>query len=236
MIDLHTHIIPGIDDGSRTLEDSIEILKEANEAGFTDIFLTSHYLEGEYTASKEEKNKLLKDLQDELKEKNININLYCGAEVYVTPDIIDYIEKIDTLNNSKYILIELPMSNKISYLDDVIFELQSRNLVPIIAHPERYAYVQKDYKILIPLIEKGVLFQANIGSIVGKYGASAKKTFKKLLKKNMINFLATDIHKHNTIYTQFDVMMRKLRKVVSEDKINDLMVNNPKKVINNENI
>ena len=191
MIDIHCHILYGIDDGARTKQEAIDLLKQQKELGFNEIVLTPHYIENtEFEATIEKKEELIKEL-----EKETDVKLYIGNEVYFSDKTINLLDKVSTLNNSKYLLIELPMSSKIKDLEEMIFDLTVNKIVPIIAHPERYSYVQDDIKYLDHLKELGVLFQVNYGSLIGKYGKKCEKTAKKLLKKNYISFMGTDIHR-----------------------------------------
>jgi len=228
MIDLHTHIIPNIDDGSRSVEDSIRIAREAKENGFSAIFCTSHYLEHSYNVEKEENDKLFNELK-----KQLDIDIYSGNEIYISPNILECIEegKVQTLNDSKYILTELPMENSVPYLKDVIFKLVSKGYIPIIAHPERYQFVQKDYKSLIELTKMGVLFQMNYGSIVGVYGRKAKKSAKILLKNDLIHFLGTDTHRADFIYNDIEKIKKKITKIIGEEKFIELSETNARPII-----
>ncbi len=234
MIDMHSHILYGIDDGARYREESIELLKYLEEQGVTESIVTPHYIEDtEYMASIEKKKKLIEELQ-----KETNIKLHIGNEVYFSDKTIDSLneKKLSTLNNSKYILIEFPLSNKIKDVDEMVYDLSTNGVIPIIAHPERYSYVQEDYKYLDKLVEVGALFQSNYGSLIGTYGTSAEKTVKKLLKKGYISFMGSDIHR---IDRPIDLIAatKKLKKIVKKQEIvNDLTYNNIKKIINNEDL
>ena len=238
MIDMHTHILPNIDDGSESMEETIKMLKEAKEAGFTDIITTSHYIENSYDITKRERKNIINEIKSKSDIENINIKLYNGAEAYISNNIYELIEKeeLPTLNNSKYLLMELPMNNKVLYLDNVIYSLESKGITPIIAHPERYSYVQNDIKFVEELVERGVLFQSNYGSIIGKYGNDASKCAKKLLKKKLIHFLGTDTHKSNSIYAQMNIILKKLEKITGKEYLELLSVINPEIVINNGNV
>ena len=238
MIDMHTHILPNIDDGSESMEETIKMLKEAKEVGFTDIITTSHYIENSYDITKRERKNIINEIKSKLDIENINIKLYNGAEAYISNNIYELIEKeeLPTLNNSKYLLMELPMNNKVLYLENVIYSLESKGITTIIAHPERYSYVQKDIKFVEELVERGVLFQANYGSIIGKYGNDTSKCVKKLLKKKLIHFLGTDTHKSNSIYAQMNIILKKLEKITGKEYLELLSVINPKIVIDNGNV
>lgn len=238
MIDIHSHILPNIDDGARDINETFDIINEAISAGFTDIFLTPHYMSGAYTTDKTEIETKINVLKKELSDSNININLHCGAENYICQDLDCLIRDnvVPTLNNSRYILFELPMNSKVIYLDNIIYKLISMNLVPIIAHPERYTYVQDNPNMLIDLIQKGVLFQSNFGSIIGEYGRAPQKTIKKLLKNNMVHFLASDTHRHKMIYTKMDDVLKELKKLVDDETIELLTQENPRDIVNNKEI
>ncbi len=238
MIDFHSHIVYGVDDGAKDIQESVEMLKEASQAGFTDIILTPHYMKNYYIQNKKEIEKRIKEIQKKLKEDNIKINLFQANEVYIIDEMPELINNgtISTINSSKYVLFELPMSIETLNLKSVIYSLLENGNIPIIAHPERYKYIQNDPNKLLELIEMGVLFQSNFGSILGQYGKISQKTVEKLLKHNMVHFLGTDTHRLNTIYNKIDEIIEKLNKIVSKEQLNNLLTNNAKKVLQNENI
>ena len=234
MIDFHSHILPGIDDGSRSIEQTIRMLKEAKEAGFTKIISTSHYIEGYYESDEAERTELLNEVQ-----KNISgIELYLGNEIYITNNMINLIQnkKASTINNSKYVLFEFPLSAKSMNDKEVVYRLIENGFVPVIAHPERYSYVQDNPEYIEELAEMGALFQANYGSIIGMYGKKAEKTLKKLLKNDLIRFFGTDSHRIDQVYTKMPKILKKLHKVLSDEEIEEFTVINPQKVLNNEEI
>lgn len=237
-VDIHSHILYGIDDGSKSLEESIEIIKQHIEMGFKDIILTPHYIENsKYETNNKEKKKLLETLKKELKKQNIDINLYLGNEVFVNNTLEIDKEKIEKLNNSKYLLIEFPMGEKPKNINNIIYELKIQGIIPVIAHPERYTFVQEHPNIVDEWVEEGALLQSNYGSIVGVYGENAKKAVKKLLKKNVISVLATDIHyPNNKIYQNIEKSRKKIKKIIGEEKYIELTITNPKKIIENKEI
>lgn len=141
-----------------------------------------------------------------------------------------------SLNNSRYVLFELPFNEKPIYVDDVIYSILCDEKIPIMAHPERYSFVQKDPNILIDYIERGVLFQSNYGSILGRYGKEAKETVKQLLTHNMIHFLSSDNHKPHTIYAEMPVSLEQIEKLIGKEMLYDLTTNNPSKILKNEEI
>lgn len=234
MKDIHSHISFGIDDGAKTKEEAILLLKSLESKGITDIILTPHYIKGSnYQANECKRQEIIDELQP-----HTNIKLYIGNEVYVCDDMISLLnnKEISTLNHTRYLLMELPMTSKIRGLEDIIYGLSRNNIIPIIAHPERYLYVQQDIEYLNKYIEMGVLFQSNYGSILGKYGKRVQKCVKQLLKRNYITFLGSDIHNLEHSFDEIKLKKKLKRIVKSQNKINDLLENNIQKVINNEDI
>ena len=234
MIDFHSHILPNIDDGSKSMEETISLLEEAEKAGFTKIVSTSHYMEQYYETNEEQRLELI----NKVKEQSQGIDLFLGSEIYVTEELIKLLhnKKASTINNTKYVLFELPLNAKEIGAKEIIYKLIENDYIPIIAHPERYSYVQKDINYIKELTQMGALLQANYGSIIGMYGNKAKKTVKKLLKNDEIQFLGSDVHRPGQVYDKMPKIMKKLKKTISEDKIEELTTINPQKVLDNEDI
>ncbi len=238
MIDFHSHIVYDVDDGSETIEQSIEILKKAEKAGFTKVILTPHYMEDYYEFPASEIEEKIQLLRQKCQEEQINIELYQANEIYITNHMIDFIENNEatTINNSRYVLFELPMNEEPPNLLEVIYQLVENHKVPIIAHPERYAYIQKAPNRLLELIEHGVLFQTNYGSIIGQYGKEIQKTAKLLIEHNFIHFLGSDVHHEGYIYEKMPEIREQLRKIIDNEKIEELTTENAEKVLQNEEI
>ncbi len=240
MIDMHCHILYGIDDGCKTIEESIATIKKMKGVGFDSIVLTPHYIEdSSFKANNNLKLQRLEILKEELLKNNIEVNLFLGNEIFINESIDELIinKEIRSINNGRYILVELPFNNQILNLDDYIYELRLKGYRVIIAHPERYSYFKDDYKEAKKLYDSGVLFQVNYGSIIGQYGNGSKNLVKKLLKDDMVDFISTDIHKPDSkLFDRFDEIKRKIIKITGEDKFNKITCNNMVKVVNDEDI
>ena len=238
MIDFHSHIVYGVDDGAEAIEDSIRILKLAESAGFEKIILTPHYMQDYYEIQKDEIKQKIELIEEKCKEENINVSLYQANEIYITNHMTELLQKeiASSINNSKYVLFELPMNEEPANLLEVIYSLLENGKIPIIAHPERYTYIQKDPNKLLELIENGVLFQTNYGSILGQYGKEIQKTANLLIENNFIHFLGSDVHKTGNIYSHIDEIKKQLKKIISEEKIKELTEKNAEKVLKDEKI
>lgn len=231
MIDIHSHIIPGIDDGSRSFSESVNILKKLEMLGFSKVVLTPHYIVStKYQSSFLDNKKLL----EELKKEDTSIDLYLGNEIFACMEMVDYLKegKMASINNSRYVLFELPRNSKINDLNELIFSLQIKKYIPILAHPERYQ-ILKDKKLIDELIEHGVYFEVNFESITGKYGKDAKKIAKYLLKKHKFHFLATDIHHEDSeFFDNFLKIKKKIIKLIGKEYFYKVTYSNPLNVIN----
>lgn len=238
MIDIHSHILPEIDDGSRNIEETITMIAEAYKNGVTAIIATSHYMEGNYEVNKNKREEMVNILQEILTIKELPVKIYIGAEAYISPNLINHIknDEIPTLNNSKYLLFELPMNAPYLGIYNEINHLKDLKITPILAHPERYSYIRNDINKLYELVENGVLLQCNIGSFVGKYGKDAKNFVTKLAKENLIGFIGSDCHRQASIYSDLEKMQKRVIKVIGKENWKKWAVLNPKCIIENADI
>ncbi len=241
MIDLHCHILPKIDDGSRSMEETIAILKEAVNAGFNTICFTPHYIEPQYVNTKSQNEQILEQVRNLVNSENINIELLLGNEIFIHPDmqILLKNQEITSLANSRYVLIEVPMYQEIpqEIVHEMLNSIKQDGYQIIIAHPERYTYIQKNPNKLLEYFGNDVIFQGNYGSILGTYGKEAQKTIKKLLKNKEIHYFSTDVHRiSRCFYVDFNKIKKKLLKLVDNEYYEILTEKNPKLVIENKEI
>jgi len=237
MIDIHSHIVFDIDDGSKSMEESIAILRRANERGIHGMFATPHFMEGMY-ANKDEVLSKIDVLKEKLRDENINMQIYPGHELYIDDNAVQLLNdgKVLTLNNSRYVLVEFPFMTQLVNLESILFDLTLKNYVPIIAHAERYIYVQKDINVAKAWIERGYLLQLNLPTFYGKYGSEAKKTAIKMLKRNMFHFVGTDVHAYNSTALSVASPLKQIREIVDLDVYKDITINNAIRVANDKEI
>ena len=238
MIDFHTHIIPNIDDGSRSIDETIKLIKEAEAAGFDELILTSHYIENYYETDVPERDIWVNAISDNLRSRGIETSIYLGNEIYITDNIMELLKngKASTINNGCYVLFEMPFTEEPMNLYNVIYSMQENKLIPILAHPERYKFIQKEPEIVYELIEKGVLMQSNYGSILGEYGQKTQFIVRKFLENNMVHFLGSDVHRPNTIYPKIPDALKEIESIIGSEKLEKLTTINPKKVLDNKRI
>ena len=237
MKDLHSHVLPGIDDGCKTLDESIQVLKHLASSGVTELVFTPHYIENsKFDCNNREKIKLYHLLCEEVVKQNINIKLYLGNEIYFCENILDLLKKeeVQSIHNSGYLLIEFPVMNLPYYAKNVFSELIGNGYKIILAHPERYEYVKNNIDILIDFLKMGVLLQGNYESLFGFYGKESKIILKKLLKRGWITFLASDIHYGKT--ENLKKLRKKLRHYLSKEEIDEILEKNFDLVIQNQQL
>ncbi len=239
MRDLHSHFLPNVDDGAKNIEMTKEMLRLAKNNGVTDILFTPHYiLDSRYMSDKKSNEEIMLPIKKFAKEE-YGINVFLGNEVYCCLEILSILKegKIATLNNSHYMLIEIPMHSKMNNVKSIFFELISAGIVPILAHPERYTAYYNDMDFFLELRSMGVLLQINITSLVGEYGGHAKKMAKKLLKANLVSFVGSDIHSsHAKTYECIPKVEKVLRKLVDANAFIDITENNFARVVRDEEI
>ena len=238
MRDMHTHILPQIDDGSSSIDETMKMIKEAYRAGFTDIFATSHYIEGRYEFNKTDRKYIINAIQEKLDEEEIDLKLHIGAEAYISSTMVELVknETIPCLGSSRYVLFELPLRSKIFYTENIIERLIALNYIPIIAHPERYDMVQEEPEVVLDWVRAGALLQANFASIDGVYGSKAKNILLKLLEANAIHFLGTDTHMSNSFYLKISDFKEMYIKEIGKKRFEILTYDNPMSVLEDEEI
>ena len=234
MIDIHTHILPGVDDGAETIEDSIQMIKQAIDCGVKVICATPHILDEIAPTFPEKINRTFQFLYSQVKEKKLNIKLTLGSEIYVRQDM-DSLRRFNffSLNQTgKYILMELPLGQLPSGVDQLIFNLELESITPIIAHPERSMIEKNQLKDIENLIRLGALMQINAGSLLNHFGKSPRKMAELLLKQNLVHIVASDAH--NPSSRSVAVMaeaFRKVSRMVGNRKAEELFKLNPLKVL-----
>lgn len=193
MIDIHCHILPGIDDGPQTMEQSLEIAKSLAEHGYSHVIATPHSLDGIYNAKPVDILTKTFALNQALHRANVNLTIYPGAEYPVTLALLN--AELVTLNNSRYLLIEPPLYQPLPhYSTSLFFQLQARGLNPILAHPERCAEIICNPKLVRDYVNLGVLMQVTLASFFGRYGNRIKKLVKEWSENGLVHLLATDCH------------------------------------------
>ncbi|WP_405461128.1 tyrosine-protein phosphatase [Paenibacillus sp. HJGM_3] len=196
MIDIHTHILPGVDDGAETLEDSLRLARAAVEDGIHTVIATPHHANGKYTNSAADILPRVRALNEELIRADIPLTVLPGQEIRLTNQFFEEWESgtLQGLHESSYILIEFPSGHIPLDTPAFIYELSLLNLQAIIAHPERNAEIASKPDLLQELIEKGALAQVTSHSLNGSFGSKIQQVALQLCRRNLVHFVSTDAH------------------------------------------
>ncbi|MBQ6570482.1 MAG: hypothetical protein IJL87_09555 [Clostridia bacterium] len=235
MTDIHTHILPNVDDGAESFNQAMTMIHQAYCTGTRAIILTPHCnIPG-----------LFKNYADEIAaqmyffaaeaQKNIPVRIYPGMEVFATDDLPELIDekKVLTLNNSRYMLVEFDFYDDPARAEKVLEQIRARGIVPIIAHPERYSFIQACPLILYDWINEGCLSQINKDSLLGAFGGDCSRTARLILRHNLTQFVASDAHTHISRNTEMASARRLVRDFASPQYAQLLFDDNPAAVIKN---
>lgn len=234
MIDLHSHILPGLDDGAETMAETLHIVRHLHAAGFHTLVATPHVMEGREYLSPAQIIEATEQVQQQVNKAGIQVKILAGAENYIFPDLAGAVSegKLLTLGNSgKYFLVELPLLEIPRYTDQVFFDLQKMGISPVLAHPERYSVLAAEPERLLDWARKGVLFQLDLRSINGKYGRGARRLAKVILRSNLAHFIGTDVHRAAKSMSEYKLALRKLNTIIGEHNLQELTVGNASDVL-----
>lgn len=217
-VDMHSHLIPGIDDGSKSMEESLGLIQRLAEYGLRKIITTPHIMSEYYRNTPEIIRLGLEDLKKAAAASGIEIEIEAAAEYYI--DEI-FLEKVKSGNEvlsfgDGYILVETGFINKPQMMLDILFHLEMAGYKPILAHPERYQYLIADKKLQEELIERNLLFQVNLLSLTGFYSKQVKDFGEMLLERNAVALLGTDCH--NARYLDMLETLPKQQKIYEKIK------------------
>lgn len=196
VVDIHSHLLPGIDDGVKSIEETVYILKIMQSLGYEKIITTPHVMSDYYPNSEQEIRSKLEETNELINKHQLGIELEAAAEYYLDENLMFKLsnkEKLLTFGNN-YLLFETSFFNKPIFLEEAVFNMNTHGYQPILAHPERYIYLHGNHKLVEKLKNMNVLFQMNILSLTGFYSIECKKFALKLLKDKQIDFVGTDCH------------------------------------------
>jgi len=239
MVDIHCHILDGVDDGPKTIEEAIALARKLKEKGVSKVIATPHFI-GDYDLkpTPECVNKKISQLSNELHKQGIEFGIYPGMEVFASDDTVDRIKngEILTLNNSRYVLIEFSFENVPKYMLNLLFSMQLEGYIPIIAHPERYSVQYRKSGIIKEAVEKGALLQVNSGSLMGMHGKEVRKEAIRLLKEGMVHLIANDAHGGKRLVPVVKDVEKALIEVCGTENTDIIFYKNPVLVFENKEV
>lgn len=240
MIDIHCHILPGVDDGAGNMSDALEMAELAASSGIKSIIITPHCnVPGAYhNYWNYFMNEDVENLQREIRNHNINLTVYPGQEVYLAPGFAELLKKGEFigLNESRYMLVEFGMSERADVAYRKLQQVIAEGYVPIVAHPERYGFVTEQQEAVYRMKDLGALLQVNRGSIKGAFGKSAMKKANEIISTFQADFVASDAHSQYSRTPYLADVHEFISEEISTEYGDWLFKVNPRKVISNEEI
>ncbi|WHZ06190.1 tyrosine protein phosphatase [Neobacillus sp. YX16] len=196
MIDIHCHILPGVDDGAQSLSDSINMAKKAVEQGIHTIVATPHHMNSRYENPKQLIIDRVKELNEAIRLEKLDLEIIPGQEVRIHGEMLEGYELGDilTVNHTPYVLVEFPSNHVPRYTEKLFYDLQMKGLVPVIVHPERNQEIIERPDVIYKLVEKGALTQVTASSVCGDFGKKIKNFSFQMIEANLTHFIASDAH------------------------------------------
>lgn len=238
LIDMHCHILPGVDDGSENMEQTISMLKIAYEDGTRKIIATPHYHIGRMISEREKCHKELSNIRQKIKEMGMEMEIYPGNEIYYFSEAMEKVaeKKIDTLADSSYILLEFEPKVDYHHIQRAINDVGGEGYVPVIAHVERYNCLSEKPERCFDMVEHGALLQVNASSVIGRSGKDSQRFIKKLMKERAVAFVASDAHSDIVRRPMLKEAYTYVSKKFGKDYADDIFSNNQLKLIADERI
>jgi len=233
LIDLHCHLLPGIDDGSDNLAMSLAMARMASSDGITTIACTPHILPGVYNNTGPQIRAAVAGLQQRISEAGIPITVVTGADVHIAPDLgIQLREgRVLTLNDSRYLLLEPPHHLLPPRLEDLVFGLQAAGYIPIITHPERLSWIEGGFDLIKRFVNNSVLMQITGGSLLGEFGRRPRYWAERMLDEGLCHLLATDAHKTDRRVPRLSEAYLLVAKRLGEEEAANLVQGRPQGIL-----
>lgn len=199
--DMHSHVLPGLDDGADSMEQSLSMIREMHQLGYRKLIATPHVMGDFYKNSPHDIRAKLEELQRAVHEQQIPVELACAAEYYLDEWFVQKLADKQPLLTfgENYVLFETSFHNEPLHFQEIIFKIKSNGYIPVLAHPERYTYLYNRLNNLVDWHDNGLLFALNLNSLVGYYGPEAKKVAIKLVEHNLVDFVGSDAHSEKHI-------------------------------------
>ncbi|MBX0357732.1 tyrosine-protein phosphatase [Halobacillus sp. Nhm2S1] len=228
MIDIHSHILPGVDDGAQTIEDSIKMAEAALQDGITHIVATPHHNNGAYNNYKNNILLQVDELNRTFQERDIELVVLPGQETRIYGEMIEGLNGDEILpinEKTKYIFVEFPSNSVPRFSSQLFFDLQVKGYHPVIVHPERNKAIIENPELLYSFIKKGAYSQLTAGSVCGKFGRKIKKFSQQLIESNLAHFIASDAHNTKTRSFCMSEAFNEVRKNFGMDMVYQLSEN-----------
>jgi protein-tyrosine phosphatase len=233
MIDLHTHILPGIDDGSTSLETSLEMARIAVDDGTTVMACTPHIYPGLYMNDSPGIHAHRDNLQKALDLYRIPLKLVVGADAHLVPELLDGLKtgRVPTLNGSRYFLLEPSHHVAPPQFESSVFSLMAAGYTPVLTHPERLVWIEENYDVFVTLARRGVWMQLTAGALLGKFGKRARYWSDRFLDDGLVHLIASDAHTTNMRNPRMAEAVKRAEAVLGADEARRLVLDRPQAIL-----
>ncbi len=237
-VDIHNHILPGIDDGAKNMQETTQMIRIAYEEGIRSILVTPHYNVNRPYSTKEEIQEAFLKVKEHIEKSYEDLSLYVGNEVFYSTEIEEYYENEDILllAGTRYTLVEFMPNDSYDHIRAGLNNIIMLGYTPVLAHFERYFNLVESMNRVEELKNMGVIIQANAQSILGNYGTTIKKQLKGYLKKNLIDIVATDAHSPRSRAPRLREVSDLLARKYGKDYMQAILIDNPQKIVSGEYI
>ena len=238
MMDLHCHLLPGVDDGSKSMDISLDLARQAVANGVTHSLLTPHHMNGHYVNHKKDVIRETREFQQQLKNHGIPLTVFPGQEVRINGQLIQALDNDDILfadEGGRYLMLEFPDNDVPHYTMQMIFHLQERGITPVIVHPERNTMIMQRPELLYQLLSKGCLSQITASSYVGTFGKKVERFSQQLIEHGQGYVFASDAHHLPGRKYEMRQAFAKMRREYG-DQLADRYAHNARLIINGENV
>ncbi len=228
VVDIHCHLLPGMDDGARSWEESLKMARIASESGINTVVATPHWIQGTvWEPNPDVVRKKVSELNELLRKNSIPLSVFPGMEIGVSENLVELVSsgRVLTLAEGKYVLVEVPFFSLPIGIEEVVYRLAGRGFFPILAHPERSRDIQKKPKRIRELVDNGALIQITAGSLCGCFGDNAKQCALELIELDAVHIVASDAHSSDKRPPLLSKAMDIVKRIKGIEYMNRLLLN-----------
>jgi protein-tyrosine phosphatase len=236
MIDIHCHILPGVDDGAADLSTALAMARMAVEDGVRTIVCTPHIMPGVYDNRPADIRAAVKRFAEACGEAGLSLQLLAGSDAHIRPDFVAALntDRVQTIGGGRYVLFEPPHTVAPPRLEESLFDISVSGWVPILTHPERFAWMEERYDILPGLVEAGVLMQVTAGSLVGVFGEGPRRLAERMLEDGLVHVVASDGHNTRRRNPRLAAAYERCRELMGDEEARHLVATRPAVVVADE--
>ncbi len=228
VVDIHCHLLPGMDDGARSWEESLKMARIASESGINTVVATPHWIQGTvWEPNPDVVRKKVSELNKLLRKNSIPLSVFPGMEIGISENVVELVSsgRVLTLAEGRYVLVEVPFFSLPVGIEEIVYRLVDRGFFPILAHPERSRDIQKNPKRICDLVDNGALIQITAGSLCGCFGDKAKQCALELIELDAVHIVASDAHSSDKRPPILSKAMEMVKRIKGREYTNRLLLN-----------